>query len=75
MTMACGMLHEGAGRNKMETWVSYQKHLNRFKLTTDRDCLPPDASFVYQYGEWDKDAIAACVALLESQGYLVEVDE
>lgn len=58
----------------METWISYQKFRHRIKITSDRDCLPPDATFVKQYGDWNEETIKVCAEYLRAQGYTVEVE-
>ncbi len=54
-------------------WAAYQKRLNRFKFSNDKDCLPPDANYVREYGD-DEAALRHCVEELERQGYNVCVD-
>ena len=54
--------------------IGYQRCLNRYKLTTDVDCLSPDISDYTVRGATDYQQLMSCAKALEAKGYSVCVD-
>jgi len=54
--------------------IGYQRCLNRYKLTTDVDCLSPDISNYTVRTASDHEQLMRCAKALEVEGYLVCVD-
>jgi hypothetical protein len=55
-------------------YCGYQKKGGRFKLTSNKDCLPPDIDYYSERNLPDMEAVRACVEALERAGFAVCAD-